>query len=66
MHNAAYLVNNEVHDCLGNNIALGLVDNLEVRVDKIANGFHLALQLRVNRPHIIFDLHHVSTHASHR
>ena len=56
---ASYLVNNEVHNCLGNNITLSLVNDLEVRVHQIANRFHLALQLWIYWSNIIFVLWHI-------
>lgn len=44
-----YTVDHEVHDSLGHEISDGLVDNANVRIYEVADGFNLALQLRVHR-----------------
>jgi len=41
------LIHNEMHDCFWNNVTLRFVNNLQVRVDKITNCFHLSFQLGV-------------------
>lgn len=49
-----HIVNHEVHDGLRYQVADSLVDNGHVGVDKVANGLHLPLQLRVHAVHEVF------------
>ena len=56
-----YAVDHEVHDGLGHEVSDGLVDDADVGVHQVADGLHLALQLRVHghgvaRIHRIFVL----------
>lgn len=46
-----HVVNHEVHDGFGHQVAHGLVDDGHVGVDQVADGLHLTLQLRVHAVH---------------
>lgn len=43
-----YTVDHEMHDGLGHEVSDGFVDDADVRIDQVADGFHLSLQLRVH------------------
>lgn len=44
----SHLIDHHVHDGLGNTIADILTHNREIGFNKITNGLHLSLELRVN------------------
>lgn len=46
-----HIVDHEVHDGLRHQVADGLVDDGHVGVNKVADGLHLPLQLRVHAVH---------------
>ena len=47
--NATNLIDNQMHNCLWNDVTLRLVNNLQIRVNEIANRFHLTFQLWIQR-----------------
>ena len=42
-----YLIDNETHKCFWHQVALCFMDNLQVRINQITDGFHLSFQLRI-------------------
>ena len=44
-----HIVDHEMHDGLGHEVSDGFVDDADVRIHQVANGFHLPLQLGVHR-----------------
>jgi hypothetical protein len=51
-----YLVDDQVHDRLGDQVPDGLVDDAHVRVDEVPDRFDLALQLWVGAIRRLIDL----------
>ena len=51
-----YAFDNDVHDGLGDEVSLRLVDDLHVRVDQVADCLHLALQLWVHGGVVVLGL----------
>ncbi len=51
MVNTAYVVDHEMHDGLGHEVAHSLVDNGHVGLHKVPDGLHLPLKLRIHGVH---------------
>lgn len=43
-----HTIDHEMHDGLGNQVSDGLVNDADVGIDQVADGFHLTLQLRIH------------------